>query len=89
MSESNRPAFSAPLYAGVRQGAKELAQILPAFPDSVRPVEEPATLGNPTSAIVTQEIGTFRGYGKDAHLEGASDRGVGRDSPAPEIEMGE
>ena len=89
MSESNRPAFSAPLYASVRQGSKEFAQILQAFPDSVRPVEEPGTLGNPTSAMITDEIGTFRGYGRDAHLEGASDRGIGRDTLAPEIEMGE
>jgi hypothetical protein len=64
--ETPRPAFSAPLWAAARQGAKELAQVLPAFPDSVRPVEEPGTLGNPTQAMVTQEIGTFQGYQQDA-----------------------
>lgn len=40
-----------------RQGLKELAQVLPAFPDSVRPVEEPGMFGNPTPQIVTQEMG--------------------------------
>ncbi len=75
--QSNRPSFSAPLYAALRQGAKEIAQILPAFPDGVRPVEEAGTLGNPTQAMVTQEIGTFHGY--DAMLDGYANRGSGRD----------
>ena len=54
-SGSPRPAFSAPLYAALRQGAKEAAQALPAFPDSVRPVEEPGTLGVPTQQMVTEQ----------------------------------
>jgi hypothetical protein len=29
-----------------RAGLKELAQILPAFPDSVKPIEEPGLAGN-------------------------------------------
>jgi hypothetical protein len=45
------------LAAFVRQGLKELAQALPAFPDSIRPVEEPGMFGNPTPQIVTQEMG--------------------------------
>lgn len=53
---SERPSFSAPLWAAVRQGGKEFAQILPAFPESVRVVEEPGTLGNPTQYMVTEEI---------------------------------
>lgn len=56
---SERPSFSAPLYAAVRQGAKELAQVLPAFPESVRPVEEANTLGNPTQALLTAENGAL------------------------------
>lgn len=36
------------LAAAGRQGLKELAQIVPAFPDSVRAVEEPGQIGNPT-----------------------------------------
>ena len=39
----------APIHALVRQGARELSQVLPAFPDSnIRPVEEPGQIGNPT-----------------------------------------
>jgi hypothetical protein len=74
---SNRPSFSAPLYAALRQGAKEIAQALPAFPDSVHPVEEPGTLGNPTQAMVTQEIGTVQGY--NSTLEDYASRGAGRE----------
>ena len=76
--ETPRPAFSAPLWAAGRQGLKELAQVLPAFPDSMRPVEEPGTLGNPTQAMVTQEIGTFQGYdpkGYQQMLDGYADPG--------------
>jgi hypothetical protein len=40
-----------------RMGLKELAQALPAFTDSVRPVEEPGVFGNPTQQMVTQEMG--------------------------------
>ena len=53
---SSQPSFSAPLYAGLRQGSKELSQILPAFPQSVQPVEEIGTLGNPTPQLVTEQI---------------------------------
>lgn len=52
----SRPAFSAPLYAALRQGAKEAAQVLPAFPSSIRPVEEMGTLGNPTPQMVTRAM---------------------------------
>lgn len=64
-----RPAFSAPLYAAVRQGAKELAQVLPAFPSSVHVVEEPGTIGNLPSQLVTQEM-----TGYDAELAAAAAR---------------
>jgi hypothetical protein len=81
--ESNRPAFTAPLYAALRQGAKELAQALPALPDSIRPVEEPGTLGNPTQQMVTQEIGTVHGY--DRMLDQHAERGASRE-PERELE---
>lgn len=58
---SNRPAFSAPLWAAARQGAKELSQALHAFPDSVRVVEEPGTIGNPTSQMVTEQVHSTEG----------------------------
>jgi hypothetical protein len=38
-----------------RAGLKELAQILPAFPDSVKPVEEPGLFGNPVSHEVYEQ----------------------------------
>ncbi len=41
-----------------RLGLKELAQALPAFPEStIRPVEEPGLYGNPTQIMVTDEMG--------------------------------
>jgi hypothetical protein len=54
--ENEIPSVSAPLLAAARQGAKELAQILPAFPESVRVVEEPGAMGNPTPQMITEQI---------------------------------
>lgn len=51
--------------AAVRQGAKELAQVLSAFPDSVRVVEEPGTPGN----LVPQEVQESKGKGKEKQHE--------------------
>lgn len=45
----------AELWAFARQGQKELTQILPAFPDSVQPVEEPGLMGNPTQREVYEQ----------------------------------
>lgn len=81
---TTRPAFSAPLYAAIRQGGKELGQVLPAFPDSVRPVEEPGTLGNPTPAEVTEQRGTMSGYDRALDLYGH--REPQRQEPEREIE---
>ncbi len=41
--------------ASIRQGAGEMAQMLPAFPDSIRPVEEPGGVGNPVSQDLYRE----------------------------------
>lgn len=54
--QNRPPSVTAPLLAALRQGAKELAAILPAFPESVRVVEEPGTMGNPTPQMVTEQI---------------------------------
>jgi hypothetical protein len=54
--QNRPPSVTAPLLAALRQGAKELAAILPAFPESVRIVEEPGTMGNPTPQMVTEQI---------------------------------
>jgi hypothetical protein len=58
--QMHRPNIDAPLWAAVRQGGKEAAQIIPALPGSVRVVEEPGTLGNPTPQMITEESGTMR-----------------------------
>jgi hypothetical protein len=81
---STRPAFSAPLWAAARQGAKELAQALPALPDSIRPVEEPGSMGNPTQQMVTEEARS-RGDYKDL-LARYDSRTDGPDDPNRGIE---
>ncbi|MDA7980918.1 MAG: hypothetical protein MPJ50_19360 [Pirellulales bacterium] len=47
------------LQAFVRQGAKELAQALQATPESIRPVEEPGTVFNPTPHEVSKQTGAI------------------------------
>lgn len=49
-----------------RQGGKELAQALPAFPDSVRVVEEPGVFGNLTPQEIVDGKGKESDY--DKHL---------------------
>ena len=79
VEKKSRPAFSAPLYAALRQGSKELAQVLPAFPESVRPIEEPGTLANPTQQMISEEIGTLKGYNR--MLDKYASRESERDTP--------
>ena len=81
--EAGRPSFSAPLWAALRQGADEVAQVLPAFPDSVRCVDEPGTLGSPTQAMVTEQIGSLNGY--DHVLDAYASQG--REEVGREVEM--
>jgi len=78
INENIMPALA----ASGRQGLKEVAQVLPAFPDSVRPVEELGTLGNPTQLEVNMEKGVqasyqgFRShYQEQAHEVDGLDRG--------------
>jgi hypothetical protein len=48
--------------AMLRQGFKELAQIVPAFPSQgIQPVEEPGLAGNPTQPAVSQQMGLVMG----------------------------
>lgn len=82
--EPSKPSFSAPLLAAVRQGAKEISQVLPAFPDSARPVEEPGTLGNPTPQMITEQIGTLDGY--NHMLDTYASQQVDRAEPEQEME---
>lgn len=66
--------------AMIRSGFKELGQALVAFPDStIRPVEEPGLVGNPTPQIVTEEMGAGHSY--NDMLERYADRAPAHDSP--------
>lgn len=51
MSKIGQGAFE----AWLRAGHKEVTQILPAFPDSIRPVEEPGLPGNLTPQEVVAQ----------------------------------
>jgi hypothetical protein len=54
--EDKRPKLGAGhASAMLRAGVKELAQVLPAFPDGVRPVEEPGLAGNLTPQEIVQD----------------------------------
>jgi len=81
---SSRPSFWAPLFAALRQGHKEIAQALPALPDSIRPIEEPGTLSNPTQQMVTEEMGTLRGF--DSMLDRYASRAIDRNEPEQGME---
>lgn len=64
-----------------RMGLDELAQALPAFPDSIHPVDEPGALGTVTPAIATDQMG----YGQDDHLPPIETA----EPEPPEMEIGE
>lgn len=58
------------LKAMARAGLKEISQVLPAFPDGVRPVEEPGLTGNLTPQEVLSDKQRL-----DNVLEGYAARG--------------
>lgn len=55
------------LKAWARQGHKEIANILPAFKDSIQIVEEPGMLSNPTSYDVSKQTGAVNEKVETAH----------------------
>ena len=58
MLEQDQPIGQGALDASLRLGLKELGQILPAFPESIQPIEEPGAFGNLTpQEIVAQKQG--------------------------------
>ena len=67
-----------------RAGFKEIGQALVALPEtSIRPVEEPGLVGNPTQQIVTAEMGAGHSY--NDMLERHASRGqMTHDSPENE-----
>ena len=63
--QPQQPKFGQGVFAAaVRVGPKELAQFLPAFPDSARTIEEPGALGN----LTPQEIMNQK-QGREPELE--------------------
>lgn len=68
------------LAAAGRMGLDELAQVLPAFPESIHPVDEPGALGTVTPAIATDQMGY--GHDPDPHLPP-----IEPTAPEPEPEM--
>jgi len=74
--------IKATLLASGRQGAKELAQALPAFPDSIKPVEQLGTPGNPTQLEVNHERGNDAAY--QEWLAGRQQEAAAREQQPPE-----
>lgn len=67
--------------AWIREGFKEIAQALEAFPgQGIHHVEEAGLVGNPTPQLVTREMGVT---GYQDLLREAQERG----SPGPEQQM--
>ena len=79
--KSNPPSVIAPLLPLGRQGLDEIGKILPAFPDSVRCVNEPGTLGNPTMQIVTEQMRGAESY------EQMLDHYAGKEQEQPQREQ--
>ena len=60
MSEKKQKIGAGHLKAMGRTGAKELAQVLPAFPaHGIQPVEEPGLAGNLTPQEVANDMGAY------------------------------
>lgn len=71
MSEKKQKIGAGHVKAMTRQGAKEIAQVLPAFPaHGVQPVEEPGLAGNLTPQEVASDKGAY-----DTMLSRYSSRG--------------
>ena len=64
-----------------RMGLDELAQALPAFPDSIHPVEEAGALGTVTPGMAQDQMG----YERDAHLPQLEAPQI----ESPQMEIGE
>ena len=60
MSEKQQKIGAGHVKAMMRQGAKEVAQVLPAFPaHGIQPVEEPGLAGNLTPQEVAKDKGAY------------------------------
>ena len=60
MSEKKQKIGAGHAKAMMRQGAKEISQVLPAFPaHGIQPVEEPGLVGNLTPQEIVQDKGAY------------------------------
>ncbi|HVX12077.1 MAG TPA: hypothetical protein VHC22_12925 [Pirellulales bacterium] len=91
MSENERPSTSSVLWAEWRRGLKDLQNaVLNPWAGHAATHEEPGTIGNPTQAMVTQDIGTVHGFrDHDAVLDEAAAQGMQHEPPQREIEIGD
>lgn len=67
-----------------RMGLDELAQVLPAFPDSIHPIDEYGALGTVTPAIAGEQMGYHH---EDSHLPPIQP--MEPSMPEQELEIGE
>jgi len=71
--------------AWIRAGLDELAQVLPAFPDGIHPVDEPGLFGSVTPAIATDQMG----YGHHQEPHAPPIQPMEPSMPEQELEIGE
>ncbi|MCA9076966.1 MAG: hypothetical protein KDA93_18210 [Planctomycetaceae bacterium] len=78
---STRPSTASVLWAAWRQGLKDVQNaVLDPWNGVHQGHQEPGSIGNPTQAMVTQDIGTVHGYQK------MLDDYAGRSEPSQEQE---
>lgn len=80
VSESSfTPIGTGALAAAGRMGLDEIENVLPAFPDSIHPKEEPGALGTVTPQMATDQMG----YNHDTYLDNVAAQSM----PEPQMQM--
>ena len=81
------PSSEGVLYGEFRRGLKDLQNtVLDPWNGQVATHEEPGTIGNPTQAMVTQDVGTVYGH-HDAYLDQAAAQQIAPPERQMEMEM--
>lgn len=89
MSEDQRPSTGSLLMGEFRRGLKDLQdKVLDPWNQRMATHDELGTIGNPTQAMVTQDVGTVYGH-HDAYLDEVASRHIEPPQPEPERELGE
>lgn len=82
------PSTSSLMYALWREGLKDAQNaVLDPWNGQTATHEEPGTIGNPTQAMVTQDVGTVYGHPHDAYLDDVAAQHIEPPEPQPEIEI--